>query len=273
MREVVKMFSITNNFIPFGIQAIGTSYCDGTYYKETKSSLFYTIEYILEGYGTIINDGKEFNAGPGDIVVLPIGVPHTLKSSKDKPWTKVWINFYGDIIPTLYNSYNISNKIVYHPTKSNIRSLVTNFLEISHSSVYDTKKFTSISLIIHEIFIELDLLNKLEPNPLNHEMHKIKQYLSNNADSGMTINDVCNKFNISRSYLFKHFKEMFNISPNSFYQQERLKIAKQYLQFSNLTIQEISDTMNFADQHYFSNWFKSNAGISPSLYKSQISKK
>lgn len=44
MREVVKMFSITNNFIPFGIQAIGTSYCDGTYYRETKSSLFYTIE-------------------------------------------------------------------------------------------------------------------------------------------------------------------------------------------------------------------------------------
>lgn len=267
MREVVKMFSVPKNLISFGVQATGTSYCDKTYCVQTKSSPFYTIEYILDGYGTIINNGTEYTAGPGDIVVLPIGVPHTLKSSKDKPWTKVWINFYGDIIPILYNSYKIYNEIVYHPTKPNIRNLVTKLLEISHSSAYDTKIFSSISLIIHEIFIELNLLGKLKQDPLKQEMHEIKMYLSNNADLGITINDVCNKFNISRSYLFKHFKKIYNISPNYFYQQERLKIAKQYLQFSQLNMQEISDTMNFADQHYFSNWFKANTGINPSLYK------
>ena len=272
MREVIKMFTVSKQSISFGVQATGTSYCDKTYCVQTKSSPFYTIEYILDGCGTIINDGKEFTAGPGDIVILPPGVPHTLKSSKDNPWTKVWIIFYGDIVPILYNSYNISKQIVYHPTKSNIRNLVTKFLEISHFSVYDTIIFNAISLVIHEIFIELNLLIKLEQNPLENEMYEIKQYLSNNADSGITINDVCNKFNISRSYLFKQFKEIYNISPNSFYQQKRLEIAKQYLRFSNLTIQEISDTMNFADQHYFSNWFKSNVGISPSLYKSQNSK-
>ena len=87
-------------------------------------------------------------------------------------------------------------------------------------------------------------------------------------------NDACLIWEIlsERKKNIKHFKKIYNISPNTFYQQERLKIAKQYLQFSELSIQEISYTMNFADQHYFSNWFKSNVGVSPSLYKSQNSK-
>ena len=43
--------------------------------------------------------------------------------------------------------------------------------------------------------------------------------------------------------------------------------AKRLLKYSGLSIQEISNKLNFASQSFFGKYFKQRVGVSPSRYK------
>lgn len=45
--------------------------------------------------------------------------------------------------------------------------------------------------------------------------------------------------------------------------------AKALLKGGKLTIQQIADNLNFANQSFFGRWFKDNVGMSPSEYRNQ----
>ena len=45
--------------------------------------------------------------------------------------------------------------------------------------------------------------------------------------------------------------------------------AKRMLNTTTMSIQEISDELNFANQSFFGKFFKQNTGLSPSSYRKQ----
>lgn len=42
--------------------------------------------YVLSGTARIVCDGERFAAGPGDFVLLPVGLPHSFVVGPDEPW-------------------------------------------------------------------------------------------------------------------------------------------------------------------------------------------
>lgn len=42
--------------------------------------------YVLSGTARISCGGEDFTAGPGDFVMLPVGLPHTFIVGADQPW-------------------------------------------------------------------------------------------------------------------------------------------------------------------------------------------
>ena len=52
----------------------------------------------------------------------------------------------------------------------------------------------------------------------------------------------------------------------------RIEIAKSLLSGSDLTIEDISNRLNFTDRNYFSFYFKQKTGVSPGRYKKQCAK-
>lgn len=272
MKEIIKAFAIDENSLPFGVQATGVSYCDGKYYIKTNNSDFFTLEYILSGTGIVEANDQTYTAEKGTLVLLPKGRKHSLKSDIKDPWNKVWINFYGSIIQPLYDNYNLSHCTIYSDTSGIIHDYFTKIMELSNSTLSDVNMFNSISIIIHEIFIVLHSSLKTPESKSSQEMLKVKEFLSSNADTGVTMENVCQEFHISRSYLFKKFKTEYGITPHDYYQQKRIEIATQYLCYSTLSIKEISDYMKFADQHYFCNWFKTKTHKNPSSYRKNIRK-
>jgi AraC-like DNA-binding protein len=47
----------------------------------------------------------------------------------------------------------------------------------------------------------------------------------------------------------------------------RIELAKQQLQNTQQSIQDISDSLCFSDSHYFSNLFKAKTGFTPTQYR------
>ncbi|UWY27406.1 helix-turn-helix domain-containing protein [Flavobacterium sp. TR2] len=75
------------------------------------------------------------------------------------------------------------------------------------------------------------------------------------------------KLNVSANYLNILCKKHLKISATQLIQQRVETEAKRQLQRTDLSIKEIAFELGFVDHAYFSNFFKSHTGISPSEFR------
>jgi len=97
------------------------------------------------------------------------------------------------------------------------------------------------------------------------------QYLQNNLHHNITLNDLSQKFGYHPHYIINLFHEYTGMSPIQLLQKLRLKKAREYLEFTALSISEISENVGLS-LPYFSRLFQSKENMSPSVYREFIRK-
>lgn len=94
-------------------------------------------------------------------------------------------------------------------------------------------------------------------------------YIVRNLSNPMSVSDIAKEVKMSRSHLSTSFKRATGESIHSYIEKKRLQWAKQLLNESKLTIQEIGELIGIMDAKYFSKWFKRCTGFPPSNYRIQ----
>ncbi len=75
-------------------------------------------------------------------------------------------------------------------------------------------------------------------------------------------------FKIDRSKLSRLFKHQRNITLREFIFKERMSRASYLLRINlNITVQEVSQRIGFANCDYFTRRFKEHYGVAPGMYK------
>jgi YesN/AraC family two-component response regulator len=95
----------------------------------------------------------------------------------------------------------------------------------------------------------------------------ISDYINNNYSQEISISELAGIGSVSPSYLNRIFNQKMNVSPIKHLNNVRLKVAKQLLISSNLTIEEISNQVGYSNANYFWRIFKKCNNISPSEYR------
>ena len=122
----------------------------------------------------------------------------------------------------------------------------------------------------NEIEFASQNINPMQQHYEDELMNEITQYIMNHINSSLSINEICDKFAISRSSLQALFKRNLDISPKHYINNIKLEQSKILLKKSARTVSEVSDMLGFASIHYFSRKFKLQYGISPSEYAKSI---
>ena len=112
VREDIHYF-LPSSPLPFVVEMCGISYCDGTYRQERVNSPICVLEYVAEGTGTVIVEGVAHTASAGDVYLLPMGSSHRYFSDGEHPWTKLFINAWGPVIPPLLTAYGLDGQVVF----------------------------------------------------------------------------------------------------------------------------------------------------------------
>lgn len=99
--------------------------------------------------------------------------------------------------------------------------------------------------------------------------HTLKDYLVQNFASDINLNLIATTMNYSASYLTKIFQHNYDTTPTKFITNLRISSAKQLLRASSLSIAQISVSVGYHDQGYFSRFFKKQTGVSPLDYREQ----
>jgi AraC-like DNA-binding protein len=107
----------------------------------------------------------------------------------------------------------------------------------------------------------------------NNEMNIVDRainYMKNNLDRSITVDELADHLNYSNSYLYSLFKEETGYSPIHYFNHLKIQKACQYLSSTDMSVKEISYELGFKDPFYFSRLFKKQMEVSPTAYREEF---
>lgn len=127
-------------------------------------------------------------------------------------------------------------------------------------------KFNSIKVIITSIVEYMQLKEYIVADD-DFFSGYMKEFIKNNLDQDLSVEQLCHEFGMSTTLLYKIFKTNANVTPQQFVKQMRLKRACKLLRTTNLQMQKICSMVGICDYNYFIKVFKGSFGMTPLQYR------
>lgn len=115
------------------------------------------------------------------------------------------------------------------------------------------------------------LVDKSKKTPIVIEVQKYINRNYHNED--LSISEVANGLGVSQTYLTRLFKRELKMTFADYLTNVRIKNAIILMRDPSLKLYEIAEMIGYSTEHYFSNVFKKQVGISPEDYKLGVVKK
>lgn len=247
----------------------------GYNYEVLKNAV---IHYVTKGYGTFKFNGKVYNLKQGDIFILLKGMQVEYVASIDDPWEYYWIGFSGSNANEYLNRTSITNSCVANcEENSKIPQIILNMCEISKT--YNPSRSDDI-LLLKELYSLLYALIEEFPKPFEYkdkELHTYIQdalnFINSNYMHSITVKEIADYVNLSRSYLYKMFIKNLGISPQRYLINLRMYKATLLLKGTKFPIGEVASSVGYSDSLLFSKTFSKHFSMSPLNYRNnQVNK-
>ncbi|MDY0183956.1 MAG: response regulator, partial [Proteiniphilum sp.] len=99
---------------------------------------------------------------------------------------------------------------------------------------------------------------------------KLNEVIQENlSDSEFNVEDMAERFNMSRASFYRKVKGVLDLTPNEYIRVERLKKAAQLLKQDDYKINEICYMVGFNSPSYFAKCFQQQFGILPKDFQEQ----
>lgn len=98
-------------------------------------------------------------------------------------------------------------------------------------------------------------------------IHEIAKYIEQHVHADITLQEIANRFYLSREYISRKFKQEMDENISDFIARSRIKRAKELLANGQLRISQIAEQVGFQDEKYFSKVFKKWEDCSPNDYR------
>jgi AraC-type DNA-binding domain-containing proteins len=192
------------------------------------------------------------------------------KSDETHPWELLWVHFNGPAAEDYYQYYiNTCNNVFHVENPEEYVSLINQLISTSQ------KKEASWELISSRLITDLlttCIVNNSQQlssgsSLIINKLYKIKDYLDQNYGQKLLLEDLANKFYISKFHLCREYKKLFGITVNDSITLKRITNAKELLRFTKMSIENISTESGYPDASYFNKVFQKVEGMSASDYR------
>lgn len=237
---------------------------------------YYEIYFLLEGTRDFFIENKLYRITSPSACIIP---PFLMHKTEGEAYER--INVYLSEKLLSENDKNFLNKLgetpVYSLTEeqsSFISSVLSQATKLTNKNVEQLK--TAKLNFVKTVIYYLQSQNLLPLPELGFTRHgkrtdesilKIVAYLNENYREHVTLDELSNKFFLSKNTLCTRFKKEMKCSIISYVTSVRLNKAKMYLSSTNYSMEKIADLCGFPSANYFGLIFKKHHGISPINYR------
>lgn len=243
---------------------------------------FYEILFVTHGTGTYTIDLQEYRIKPNTVFFLSPGQIHEIEFSND-------INGYIFLFSSafylsnksdpyklfefpFFYSLKYNNPPLYLETEAAIDELISLFkktlIEVNTNAI-DSKEATHALLDLILIHCK-----RLYPQPDGMQLKKghilikrFKQLIEEKCTENIGVKEYADALQVTANHLSETVKEYTGRTPTDFINDRMVLEIKRLLTHTQYTVQEIAFQLNFADQSYFSKYFKKITGESPSDFR------
>ncbi len=255
------------NTTPIVTECFGITFPDPKYRVIREDRPNFILEYVVEGEGEVTVDGNKFKVKAGDSYFLFPNTKQDYCSNKKNPFKKYWINFRGKMIDDIIKSMGLYG-INYFPN-TDLNSYFLSLFTLDDESLLSKDISYSVFSIVVNMLIELQKSRANDTHLIPSKILEIEKQISDSINNNTSINEICKKYSISKSYLDREFKKFYGISPNNYRNKKRIDIARAYLVNTNESVEAIAEMLHYDDTYHFSHSFKKAIGISPLKYRKQ----
>lgn len=260
---------------------------DGSSFDHIQRHNYYSLIWITQGSGKVKADFNEYDFTSN----------HLFAFSPYQPFMFIPDNLHGIAIhfhPDFFCIHKHHEEIacngvlfnnIYEPPFIDIDE---NSAEIFRAVLSQIKtEIQNPALAQHELlvsYLKIILINcsrlKTEQQPKVKKavaglkepfiLQNLRQSIEKNFRNRYSASDYANQLNISVKALAKVTKAYFNKTITEVISERIIIEAKRELYLSNKTIKEIAYELGYADEYYFSRFFKVNTDVSPQMYRETV---
>ena len=274
-----KLFGLCVNAVGFQAIKAGSAYPprihpEEYYFTTQKGRTLheYQLVYITKGKGTFSSESTpEQEISKGQLLVLFPDEWHTYAPSTKTGWNEYYIGFEGEIANMLMRENFLAKEkqVLDIGINEELVSLFRRALEIAEADRTASQQYLS-GIAMHIIGCLLSITqNKLyeEMDNAAQKIESAKIIMQENISKEIDAEELSAKLGLSYSWFRKVFKEYTGYSPAKYFQELKLRKAKQLLIESPLTIKEICYQLNYTFTEHFFTVFKKQTGYTPTEYR------
>lgn len=278
VNERDKAFGLTVNTVGFQPIAPNTLYPSTdhpkSYYFNPQNGRIlseYQFVYISKGKGIFASEStKKVNVRKGQMLILFPGQWHSYRPLAETGWNEYYIGFEGDVIDKLVANGFIStqNQVLDVGTNEELMNLFSTAIKIAKEDKKSAQQYLS-GIVFHILGMILSLSQNrnYDARDSTQVIERAKIIMRENLHKDIDVKGIASNLGKSYSWFRKFFKEYTGYAPAQYFQELKLRKAKELLTETNLPIKEIAYELNFSSIEYFLSFFKKRAKITPSEYR------
>ena len=238
------------------------------------------IVICTEGIAQFDYDGQQIRLHKDDLFLyMAHSVVTNFMSSSDFNCRQIWfsrgelwnINKYGEV--SLSDLPYLKRHPIMHLTDDDVK-LLDDYFQLLCRRMRDPSPVLYSNIVrslVSTMMLEiLSMMRRQEPeNTVTTGVYR--QRLANEfmrlveqSDGRIRkVDDFANQLNITPKYLSTLLKETMNRRPSEMIHFYTLKAIEHRLRYTDMTMQEIANDLNFANASFFGKYFKEHAGMTP----------
>ncbi len=245
---------------------------------------FFEVLYLQKGSGYHVIDSNRYPISPPCVFFMSPGQAHKLELSHDIE------GFIFIFTPEFYLiNYNNQNRLIEFPffytvQQDNPPMLLKHeadvlFLEqlFSRGINEANKNETSINLLRSLLDLILAFCANLYPKNekvmetgKGHLLVKrFYQLVEQNIQKNYTVNQYADMLAVTPNHLTQTIRHLTGKTSSDIIKSKKVLEIKRFLVHSSMGVSEIANLMGFADQSYFTKFFKRETGVTPLAYRAE----
>lgn len=270
MEDAYNLFLSKSIFKDFYLCFCGKSDCEPGHPFGPHVRPTYIIHYILKGKGIYRIGKREYKLEAGQGFLIEPNVLTYYEADSEDPWSYIWVSFSGEKSKDYLKEVGLGDgKVIFSTSHGDELEKIVDeiFVNNEKEALRDFLAQAYLCAFFNVLSLEKTISTTQKSDYENSYVQSAVDFIKQNYNNEITVQDVANWVNIDRSYLFNLFKKERNCSPLEYLTNYRIAKAKELLAQTDYTVETICYSCGYVNIVTFSKAFKRVTGKSPTQYR------
>lgn len=241
----------------------------------------YEIQFLLDGEADFDVEGKHYHIVPGSLVFINRLEKHDITVTR-YPYTRYCLSLKQDYCMKVIQDSQLLSILFQRPAsfvhvlsvedswQHRLTAILDELIAETRANTWYTE--TTISALINLFFVTV-FRHKQEYFPLrlrsnmDNVIIELQRYINLHYRQPITLDELAERFYVSKYYLCRHFKEITGYSVKDYILRQRLAHARALLANTNLSIAEVAEKSGYPNLKQFYRIFSAREEISPAAFR------